>query len=279
MNFFELNQKESFRLFSERLQSSEDFDQIIIDSKACIAHLSGKNSPDLFEAIQRRIALEARWYKSLDEGTPDYSVYSDPTYIAETWACWIIYSRKYLRMIQKPESLLPYGIVSDLGNVSCIVDLGCGLGYTTGFLKYIFPSAEVYGTNLEDTLQIKICRANAKEFGFKIVTELEKIKPKTDLVFASEYFEHIYEPVAHLREIISTLNPRNFLIASTFGPRSIGHFDYYKVDGEIVNAHTTSLLFNKELKKYGYEKIKTKLWNNRPAYWKKKSTCPPRPTK
>src|SRR5437868_282209 len=40
--------------------------------------------------------LEVRWYESLAEGKPDYSVYNDPAYVCDIWACWAVYSRKYL---------------------------------------------------------------------------------------------------------------------------------------------------------------------------------------
>lgn len=214
--------------------------------------------------------LENRWYKELDTGNIDYSVYDTDEYIAELWACWIVYSKKYLLSIQKESSFPPYGIVNNFGKVKKIVDLGCGFGYTTLALKQIFPNAEVYGTNIENTIQIKFAKQLGKENNFNIVSNIKEIKGKTDLVFASEYFEHILEPIKDLHKIVKYLEPRNFLIANAFGTRAIGHFINYLYNENEIDGELISRLFNKELKEFGYEKVKTKLWNNRPAYYKLK---------
>jgi SAM-dependent methyltransferase len=213
--------------------------------------------------------LEDKWYKELEKGNIDYSVYNTDEYIGELWLCWLIYSRKYLLSIQKESSLPPYGIVKDFGKVKKIVDLGCGFGYTTLALKQIFPNAEVYGTNIEDTIQFKFAEKLAKENNFNIVGNINEIKGQTDLVFASEYFEHIQEPIKDLHKIIKYLSPRNFLIANAFGVHAIGHFTSYIVNNENIDQKQISRLFNKELKEFRYEKVKTKLWNNRPAYYKR----------
>ena len=215
-------------------------------------------------------SLENRWYNKLNKGIIDYSVYDTDEYIAELWACWIVYSKKYLLSIQKESSLPPYGIVKDFGKVKKIVDLGCGFGYTTLALKQMFPNAEVIGTNIENTIQIKFAKQLGKENNFKIISDIKEINGNTDLVFASEYFEHIQEPIINLQEIIKYLNPRNFLIANAFGTRAIGHFNTYIYNNNKIDSKLISKIFNKELKQFGYEKIKTKLWNNRPAYYKLK---------
>src|SRR4051812_21714531 len=54
--------------------------------------------------------LEQRWYSSLNTGQPDYGVYADPYMVSDLWACWIVYSRQYLRDIQKPNSLIARSI-------------------------------------------------------------------------------------------------------------------------------------------------------------------------
>lgn len=45
--------------------------------------------------------LENRWYKSLDAGKPDFSIYDDPVYLGDLISCWLVYSSHYLRLIQK----------------------------------------------------------------------------------------------------------------------------------------------------------------------------------
>jgi hypothetical protein len=90
-----------------------------------------------------------------------------------------------------------------------------------------------------------------------------------DMIFASEYFEHIINPISHLLELIK-LQPKYFIVANTFGQRAVGHFDYYQLDGSMVSGKEISKVFNNTLRKSGYEKVETTLWNNRPMYWKKK---------
>ena len=91
---------------------------------------------------------------------------------------------------------------------------------------------------------------------------------KTDLIFASEYFEHIEKPIEHLSDILKNCNPKYLLLANTFNQPAIGHFIEYSHKGKKYIGKTISKMFNETLKENGYMKIKTKLWNQRPNYWK-----------
>jgi len=201
--------------------------------------------------------VERRWYASLDAGEPDYGVYDDDEYLAEAWACWRIYSRKYLRAIRD---------ALDLGSVESVADLGCGVGLTTAALSEMFPSAIVTGTNL-DSVQARIARRLAERYGFRVEPTLATIG-HADVVFASEFFEHIEQPITYLASVLDTLTPRVLLVANTFGQRAIGHFDSYLVEGERLDGAATSRRFGQILRSRGYERVETKFWNNRPAYWR-----------
>jgi hypothetical protein len=89
-----------------------------------------------------------------------------------------------------------------------------------------------------------------------------------DVVFASEYFEHIQNPIDHLNELIVMYAPKYFIICNAFNTRSIGHFNYY--ERGTIEEEKISKIFNNKLKSYGYEKIKTTLFNNKPNVWVKK---------
>jgi hypothetical protein len=145
-------------------------------------------------------------------------------------------------------------------------------------LAELCPWADVIGTNVPNSPQAKIAIRLASLFNsshpIRIVATPSDCKgfivsSVTPLVFASEYFEHFHEPVSHLREVLETLNPLTLIIANTFSSPSIGHFDSYRVNGEELTGTQTSRVFNNVLREYGYLKISTKFWNNRPTYWKK----------
>jgi len=211
--------------------------------------------------------LEIKWYKSLKNNNPDYSVYGSDYFLGEVWACWIIYSRKYLLSLKSEKSLINKSIIADIGLIKSIIDLGCGIGYTTAGLKELFPKAKVYGTNIEDSYQWKVASELGKKYKFSLLPDAFQNK-SIDLIFASEYFEHIENAVEHVADIINNCHPKILIIANSFGTESVGHFIKYKYMDGWYDGKATSRMFNNILRKMGYEKIDTKLWNNKPAYWK-----------
>jgi hypothetical protein len=215
--------------------------------------------------------LMKRWYASLDAGQPDYGVYDSPLYLAELWACWIVYSRKYLLGLHPTRNFPPVGIAARMAPVRRIVDLGCGAGYTTSAFRELFPAAEVVGTNISGSIQYRVACRMAEQFGFSMVPTVKDAAGPTTFVFASEYFEHIHSPIEHLYEVVRNLKPRFMLIANAFGTTAIGHFHTYKVGGKLLDGKATQRVFNAEMKRLGYVKIKTKLWNNRPVFWARKA--------
>lgn len=210
-----------------------------------------------------------RWYSSLDKASPDYSVYASPFYFCDVWLCWINYSRKYLIEIQSPKSMFTQSIVGYMKGISNVLDLGCGFGYTTAALKEIFQSAKVVGTNIEGTSQFKMASELGRKHGFAVVGSYQE--QKCDLIFASEYFEHIDTPVDHLQDVLDKCSPKFMLIANTFTSDSIGHFKEYTIKGQKFAGRAVSKIFNDELRKRGYEKVSTRVWNDRPTFWELKT--------
>lgn len=214
--------------------------------------------------------LERRWYESLERGEPDYDVYDGVEYVAETYYCWSKYSRQYVR------SLAASGVMPDGRSVvesvpACtVVDLGCGIGYSTAALSLLWPDARVVGTNVEDAMQLGVVRQLGREYGFEVATgDLSEIGG-ADVVFASEYFEHFYEPIAHLRDVLAKLRPHTLITANAFTTRSTGHFLEYSIDGEVVPGRAASRRFNAAVAAAGYEKIPLKVWNARPTLWRRR---------
>ena len=221
--------------------------------------------------------LEKRWYESLkndntETSEPAYDVYDDEYYFACLWVCWHIYSRGYLR------TLLPGSRGSDvfdqMREVKSVVDLGCGISYTTAALTELFPAARVYGTNLEDTRQFKFGQVMSKKYGFDLVSSIDFIADGAELVFASEYFEHIHCAIEHLEDVLTQLKPKFLYIANAFNTYSLGHFEWYKHSkNPLLMTHQTKMnrQFNATLLDGGYQSIQTKNWNQRPVLWEKRT--------
>ena len=224
--------------------------------------------------------LQEIWYKSLKKSFwhPDYSVYNDRYYFTDLWACFHLYSRKYLMSIMKNNSYYKGKSIYDLVKKSkTVVDLGCGIGYTTAMLSQMFPDAKILGTNLKTTEQYKFCKKISKMYNFKINESINELKNPVDLIFASEYYEHIYNAPINLYYTLKNYKPKYLLLANSFNTYSVGHFKKYlyrpninKPMREFISEKQASKIFNNVLISMGYEKKKTNLWNNKPNLWVKK---------
>jgi len=197
--------------------------------------------------------IERRWYDSLDAGAPDFSIYGDQWYFADLWVCWELASKSYLEDVAGIS-----GADSLFSTALPVVDLGCGLGHTTAALAEMFPRARVIGTNIDGTKQWEFCRTMADRHGFGLVSDIAEIAPPVAFVFASEYFEHIQDPVGHLVEVLDHLRPAVFCVANAFTVQWMGHFRH---------VDTMDGLFRKTLRQKGYRPFKTGFANGRPEIW------------
>lgn len=219
--------------------------------------------------------LEKRWYESLETGLPLYSVYDDPVMLLDVFACFVVYSRNYLRSLCNTN--FPK-IFEDVSPLTHVLDLGCGVGYTTKALSEIFKKANVYGTNFDDSRQMKFCErqwSNEPRCKFMDLDSVYSEIDRVDLVFASEYFEHLEEPITELKEIIRNLKPKWIVVANAFNTKSVGHFHQYHIKRE--NSDTTEIVHAKEMSKefiafvifQGYDRVQTTIWNNRPTIYRR----------
>lgn len=208
---------------------------------------------------------ENDWHKSVLKkwnDNNDYSVYNDEYYFCEVWFSWSKYAKKYINQIIKSEYTN-----NILKNSNSCLDLGNGLGFSTIFLKQQFSNLKVYGSNIKDTTQWEYNLQNTSKYGYEMIDNLNELD-NIDIIFASEYFEHIHNPIEHLKEVLK-LNPKMLVIANSFNTIAIGHFKEYIIDNEKINEKCVSRKFNKYLRDNGYTAMKLKFWNNRPAVWVK----------
>lgn len=231
------------------------------------------------KAVQKKSAMPPEyieqynsWYLSLHQGKPNYSVYDSDYFVTtEVWLCWKIYSRKYILNLTNPKIMTDDKISLKrlIHPINSIADLGCGMGYTTAALKELYPFADTIGTNIKGTTQYHIASNLAINHKFKLTDNINELG-KRNLIFASEYFEHIIDPVAHLENVINVCQPKVLIVANTFNSPAIGHFKVYKYKNEWIPGRKMSIIWNKSIRQMGYESIKTNIWNNRPAIWIRK---------
>lgn len=214
--------------------------------------------------------LEAQWYDNLSRGIPDYSVYNDPQYILDVVFCWKEYSRNYIRALNSPKKTIDNGILLSVAELlrrdsSSVLDLGNGVGYSTAMLKELFPNCNVYGYNIPSD-QYRFTESISHKYGFSMVSDLNTVG-KCDIVFASEYFEHFECPIEHLEMIIDTVSPKHLIIANSFNTKSIGHFTNYRDNDIEIPQTNISRMFNKAITKFGYYRLNTKIYNQKPAIY------------
>jgi hypothetical protein len=264
MNFITTASKEDMKIALQNARKYTDFcpDEALKTIQDELLFLAGKKERDASNQIRR---LQVRWYDSLERGVPDYGVYSDPYYFCDIWVCWAAYSFKGVKVLADKKSFQPDGVAASLGEVRKVLDLGCGLGYTTSALSLIFPKAKVYGTNLQESWQFAFAK-DVVGTRAEIVPSVKEVGP-VDVVFASEYFEHFEKAVEHTHEIITAARPMHVIVANAFSGTAIGHFKQYKYLGKGYSGKETSALFSSMMKHFGYKKVPTKIWNNRPALW------------
>jgi len=249
-----LNRKQSIRYLADLIH--EVLDPIVVRQIfTTLMRDDGKHE---------RNQLERRWYS-----TYDFNIYKEDQYLIEAWYCWHYYSRKYIQAITKPNAVQQQSVRNLLPDTATIVDLGNGLGLTTGALSNLFPNGKIIGTNVKPSTQNTIAERLANIYKFTMTDNLTTITDPVDLIFASEYFEHHTHPIDHLNDIIKTLQPRYLLLANAFTADAIGHFNTYTINGKETEDRATNRLFSRNLREHDFNPVQTTFWNNRPALWER----------
>lgn len=230
-----------------------------------IASKAGRNKKQ-YTVDDEYYSLLERW---VETGRKDYSVYEEKLYLIDAWVSWRVYSRMQVYYMNRRFNELKSLI--NLDDISTIVDLGAGIGYSTMALNQLFKPKKIYATQIEGTDQYKICKhLFSKVDNAEVIPSVESID-SADIVFASEYFEHFDRPIDHLNEVLK-LNPKMLIIANSFGvDDAIGHFvNYYDEKGNCYKGKQISRAFNNKLRESGYTNKMIRFYNNLPAIFIRK---------
>jgi SAM-dependent methyltransferase len=234
----------------------------ISEIKEIVKYIEDKEFDNDEEVIHSSKYIK-QWYDSIKESgsAADYSLYDDKYYIGAGWLSYKKWSSKHVKVLADNKKLFE--------GLNIIIDFGCGIGYSTLDLCIAFPEQKIIGTNLKG-IQLEICKEICKDrINVEFVTDNKFAElPVCDLAFCSEYFEHFYEPIAHLREILLTTNPKYVAVANAFRPLAVGHFNKYLISGKIRDCEATKVMFNNVLAE-NYAPVTHDGFNNRPNIWKK----------
>ncbi len=246
-------------------KKSKLFDRFLWDYQT-LFDIDESKAKQLLKSGELFQQLTEEWYTQLDNNSllDAYRVYDDEYYFVDIFNCYVTYSRDYIKRIVKSS------VYEELKHAKSFVDIGCGISYSTCALKQVFPQAQGYAINLKNTKQWQFCEKMSNKYDFKLIENVQEIDHEVDVLFASEYFEHIQNPTKHFQEIVDTINPKYFIIANAFNTWSIGHYRTYEYENEIVDQSKISRLFNNYIRANGYEQVKCNIWNSKPTVWKRK---------
>ena len=217
---------------------------------------------ELFNNFEKSIdnqLLTEKWYKSLENKNPDYSVYDDEFFLYASLDCYKKYSSKYIRRLFKHP--LANKLINDCFS---IVDMGNGLGYSTKLIKECLDDAQdkiVYGNNIDNSLQYKY-----NEYIGNSMIKL--VNQQTECFIFFDFMEHIENPIEYIDRLICIHKPKLLIFANSFNTHCIGHFNEYKHNNEIIDQKKISRIFNKSIRDKGFEKVDCSFWNNRPMIFK-----------
>lgn len=138
-----------------------------------------------------------------------------------------------------------------------ILEIGAAFGMTLNWIKYIFPKADISGTELTTSM-----RRNAyHEFGIKLTEDIDESK-KYDLIITYKVLEHQLDPDKELERYTRLLSPEGLLYISvptwfnTMTNFGMGGFDLeYYYDPSHINVWTRET-FENILARSGFEIIK-----------------------
>lgn len=210
------------------------------------------------------------WQAEFRDTGKDMEFYDLPEYL---WGClgsYIISSKTYVPKLVK--AFREMGVTP-----KSILDYGAGIGLSTFDLADAFPDTTIYYYNISD-FQLVLFNDLMAKFPTKNIVHITSLEGiDAEAVFCSEFFEHIKDPVPMAQHISDISGVKYIVEASSFKFHDFaGHYTHFIFDGKPVEAEFGQRMFNKGLRKIGFENSrkthKVSCWNSRPNIWVKQET-------
>jgi len=261
---------------------SECESEIGLDEKIIRKELYKSNSSQILDKLSKI------WSKNWDCD----ELYGNKFYMLETLHCGIHVTSQFQKSgYMSPNScgeklvrtLHQMGIQKrdEKGESFKILDLGSGLGITTLLLASYLPNSTIYYNEINPPT-LKLFKKLVQKSGLtniKMITheEGEKIKD-WDIIVGIEFFEHIQEkesmgnPMVLVDLYLQGLKDDGIFIMNTFWDDSsqdipsLGHFEDYLFDGEVVNRlgkgrKSPQFMFNRCMENRGFKMLSNKFWD------------------
>ena len=155
-----------------------------------------------------------------------------------------------------------------------VLDFGAGVGLATYDLAELLSNTTVYYYNISE-IQTSLFKEMLKQFPIdNIVIIDDPLSVNAEVVFCSEFFEHIKTPEDALKYIMGIPGVKHILEASSFRFSDVaGHYETFIFDNVEVSCNDAQKNFNKLMRRYGFQ-LSNKVynvscWNNRPNIWVK----------
>jgi SAM-dependent methyltransferase len=232
--------------------------QIEIKELVCSKYNYSSNEYDInIKLVGKQYPKVKEW---IETGRNNFNLYQDKEYIFE-----VIESFKYTKeSIRRTKNLIDSNEIT----INSILDYGCGLGLSTLYFSFLFPTAKVYAYDLSKN-NLEFLSLIKEKYRFENVSILnsEDALPKADLCAFFEVIEHNENIDSFFNFMLKAAN-KYFVYTSKCDSEYLGHFETYIINNNQVKVTKLKRELNKLIKEkyalidYG--------WNRWPALFLRK---------
>lgn len=204
--------------------------------------------------------LRTRWNES---GQTDFSIYTDPLYLYEAFISF------YKISVITPGQLKKWVRENNIDPTKHTwFDLYNGIGLTSLYLTDMGFKLSVHNDNPD---QIEAMLKLYSHYKMKPPKILDTWRDQRfDFVSAFEVVEHFDEPKLIVTDLLNCVKGKGWYVESTgfADPTYPGHFNHYKVDGQMIDNRQAARAIAKHTVESGFKKIFIG-YNKKPRIWQR----------